>query len=305
MTATCKTPGCDRDPLSPKIVEVLGDRTDGLCAYCAAAKQREAEDAVPSTSARTSEQEEFSAVELEAHRREVEMFNTGRATDEEILAGNLAQPQATDEQLSLLRQLYQLHERISGQATLLEDRDRQIVEEALRIGRVKQSDIADSIGVHRTTVGRRVKKLLEQAPALHRFATTLVGEAKPQPGSHIATMFKAYAWYRKSRDSEPPEGVPSFQDYLKLNRMYQGGWRATRILHPPIGPRIDCRGEKIVITGSGDLHPMWHEAIRAGDAIRIYDPPRCHYCGKLLAKASTGRPRKFCDERCRSRYRRK
>lgn len=304
MKATCTRPACENEALSPEITSVLGDEAVGLCADCAA-EQLASSSVSSSPSTSDSEPQEHSLVELAAAQREVEAFNIGGKSDEEILAGELSRSEVTDDELSTLQRLYDLDRRISDRATILDDRDREILEEAFYIGRVKCSEIAESLGIHRTTVWRRIKRLLHAAPALHRFAATLLGKANSQPFKAVIRLTKSVAWHASEQEGSPPEDVMTLEETRLLNAMYRAGRDGRRIVRPPIGPRFRRQGDKVVITGSGPLPPLWRKAIREGSAVRVFDPPRCHTCGKFLPRATTGRPRKYCDERCRSRYRRK
>lgn len=225
-----------------------------------------------------------------------------RLRDGETAADDLAASAGPD--LDTIRQIRDLDERLdaAGFPPLLDATDRRIVDDALAVGRIRYATLAAALGVHRTTVWRRVRRLLATAPALHRRGATLLGEAVPQPWPVFKKMLKTYAW---TGVGKPPEGALEIDDFNKLAEMYRAGSAARQLLSPPYIVQLERRGGKVVITGPGPLEPSLREAVRAGEAERIYDPPRCHSCGKFISRRATGRPSKYCTERCRSRYRRR
>ena len=121
-------------------------------------------------------------------------------------------------------------------------------------------------------------------------------------------MVTAYA-HHSTTVTSPTDQVLSLDAFNRLRRMAQGGVDARRLLYPPIGPRLFRRGDKLLITGPGPLDPILREAVRDGKAERIFDPPRCHGCGRVIGKPARGRPRKWCSgtrgERCRKRVERR
>jgi hypothetical protein len=200
-----------------------------------------------------------------------------------------------DEDLATLRQLRVLDERTAGRV-LDDDRDRAIADEALKLGRIRVANIAAELGLHRSTVWRRVYGnggMLAMSEALHRRGATLLGEAKPQEWKVVMAMAKTLACAPGSLD---------LGQYNRLARMYTAGFEAHQLLFPPLGLKIRREGERVIITGPGPLPPELADAVRAGRAERIYSPPRCHSCGRFVGAAATGRPRRWCSDRCRKRY---
>lgn len=220
---------------------------------------------------------------------------------------------AAEPDLDTLGSLRRLDEQLeeAGDPAILDIPDRQIVDAALKAGRISYATLAAALGVHRSTVLRRVQRLLDRAPELHRRARKILGKADPQnwcittdDWRALTLMMKTYAW---GGVGDPPEGVLDLADYNKLAAMYRGGADARRLLYPPIDPSIEPnlerRGDKLIITGP--LPPDLADLVRAGKAVHISTGPlRCLRCGRLISRPATGRPPKYCSERCRSRYRR-
>jgi hypothetical protein len=204
------------------------------------------------------------------------------------------------EDFNTLSQLRFLDERIeaAGHHPLLDATDRKIIDCSLARGRIDCEAHAETLGVHRSTVWRRMKRLLADAPAIDRYGKTLLGEAEPQSWEFIAAMAKVLA------ERADTDGL-SVEDYNKLAAMSRAGHKAHRLLNPPI-LIVESRGDKLVITGPGPLLPIERDMVRTGKAERIFDgPPRCHTCRRFISRPPTGRPSKYCSERCRSRYRRR
>lgn len=112
-------------------------------------------------------------------------------------------------------------------------------------------------------------------------------------------MFKTHAWGGKG---EKPQGALDPDRFNTVARMHRS---TRRVLLPSVGLHMERQGDRMIITGPGRLDSTLREAVSSGRAERIFEPPRCHACGRYVARRSTGRPRKYCDGRCRSRYRRR
>jgi hypothetical protein len=195
--------------------------------------------------------------------------------------------------------------RVEGYGDLLEDLDRAIVEEAVRICGIQYSRVAAAVHRDRSTVWRRIKKLLVKAAGMRRYAEKLLGEASPQQWCVTMEMAKAYAHHSSASTISRRDVLLDIESYSCLARMYRGGYEAQLRLRPSTGPTVEYRGDRMTISGPGPLPPVLRAALQDGRAERIYDgPPRCHGCGRYVRKALTGRPRKFCSEACRSRFRR-
>ena len=223
----------------------------------------------------------------------------------ESAPGDVAEPAGEPADHRQLRELRELDERlrVEGHEALLDERERAIIDEALGQYDINYSRIGAALGLVPSTVWRSVKRLLKRAGYLQQYAKTLLGESWAGPGmdQEIWLLFKVLLTGGKK--------VLSRENHLRLNSWLQGGAAARRLLHPPPndGLTIEWRGgEKIFIRGRGPLPADLKEAVRAGKAERIFDgPPRCHACGRYLSRPSTGRPPRYCSERCRSRYRRR
>ena len=197
--------------------------------------------------------------------------------------------------------------RVEGHEPALDDLDAAILDEACALGGgtisiigidgtlANVSKIAAAVGVAKSTVSRRIRRLIDEAYALRRFATVLLEGAKPLTDPHEWESFKAIARARALGDD----------GYDQLASMFAAGARARQLLLSPTGLKVERRGGRVIITGPGPRPPILRKAVRAGKAERVYDPPRCHACGRFLRRSPT-KPRKFCPgERCRSRYRRR
>jgi hypothetical protein len=212
-----------------------------------------------------------------------------------------------DPTLKTLRKLRVFDERMekAGRSPLLDATDRQIIDSVLALGRIDGATPASTLGIHRSTVGRRIQRLLKRAGYLEAFAETLLGDFPiapntPEEAQKIWRIIKAVG----TRNIAPGKAL-SEEQFDLLNQMQHGRSAARELLYPPMGLKLERRGEKIIITGPGRLDPIFRESVRGGRAVRIFDPPRCHACGRYVSWPPTGRPPKFCSERCRSRYRRR
>ena len=237
--------------------------------------------------------------------------------------------------------------------------DRKIVETAILLGSLSPAKIARVAGCSRSTVSRRLKKILEDAPYLQRFARELADDGGPRPATQQSGISVTLDGIPLSRifgidlhdpraeqmlvallaalphEGDLPEDVTALSpDGLsQLRRVLQGtvdgarrqrplrkGEAGYRIFAPPDRDAED--GGLIIIAGP------WKDALRLrtpdfrtetlGDLIaagrhrvfRVFPgPSRCWACGRMLKRAKTGRPPKYCRpprrDRCRSRWRRR
>lgn len=239
-------------------------------------------------------------------RRDQERVSRLRA--EEIRADEIARPQGEAVEYRQLRELRQLDERLGERSQLLDDLDRAIIDKALSPMGLNYSRIGVAVGRHRSTVWRRVGRLLEQHGYLKTFAETMLGESQTPASTEwpvLEKMMTTLGWYMSDAAGSKPAEVLSIDDYNRLCRMFRGGTDARRSLRPD-GLKVERQRGKITITGPGPLPPVLKRAVQSGKAERIYPgQPRCHACGRFIAQAATGRRPKYCNERCRSRYRRR
>jgi hypothetical protein len=180
-----------------------------------------------------------------------------------------------------------------GHAPLLGAIDRGIIDTCLAAGCIDYTALAAALRVHRSTVWRRIKRLLANAATLDRYGKTLLGDAKPQPWPVVMAMARTLAG---------APGALDLDQYNKLAAIYRAGAAAHEILHPTIWA-AEPRGEKLIISGPGPLLPVLAEDVRSGEAERVFPGPlRCRSCGRLVTVARTGRPRRWCSDRCRKRH---
>lgn len=231
-----------------------------------------------------------------------------------LRAGESSADEATlpvaDSKLDGLFMLRVLDARVeaAGFAPLLDDKDRRILDSAMAIGRIACTALAVELEAHRSTVWRRVQRLFKAAPELHQRGTVLLGESASPP-LHTAEgmgrfwmMAKTYAW---GGVGPRPRGALDLDAYNRAAKVYDAAFEARRLLHPPIYT-VRRKGAKLHITGPGPLPPGLLEAVRSGQAeYTPPGPPCCRCCSRVLRPRTTGRLAKYCDERCRSRFRRR
>ena len=201
----------------------------------------------------------------------------------------------------------------------------QILENAPYLQRYARELAADG-GPRPATQQSGISVTLDGIPVSRIFGVDL---DEPRAGAMLEARLAALP-----HEGELPEDVtPLAPDELsRLSRMLQGTLDAARlrrlmegeatvliIATPPVRDVED--GGTIVIRGSVErLFRVTTPHLRTetiGDLIatgrhkvmRVFrGPPRCWACGRMLKRAKTGRPPKYCrpprQERCRSRWRR-
>lgn len=262
--------------------------------------------------------------ELASDRAERQAFERGGHSDAEVLAGGLSDRAAVDPDLDALRLLHDLDAKVSKRLKrpVLDTRDREIITEALGLGRVRRSRIAQALAIDVSTVHRRVKRLLLDAGVLQRYALTLLSEQDGLPWKATVALL-ADLRIRAIRNGveEEPRALPPgrLQELWRLsnaeakaNREQRASRRSADalVLRAPglrfiPRPHIVPGSPKATITGPGPLPPLLRELVRSGLAERVHDRPRCLACGRFLPEPATGRPPKWCGEPCRNKVRRR
>jgi hypothetical protein len=240
------------------------------------------------------------------HSREAKVarLRAGESSDDE------ATVPAVDTALDSLCKLRVLDERIeaAGNPPLLDTIDRRILDEGMRVGRIDCTALAAVLKLHRSTVWRRVQRMLASELRLSVRARILLGEGPPplmdtdQGKQLFWAMVKTYAW---GGIGPRPDGALALDSCNTAAAVCNAAFDARRLLNPPIYT-VERHGGRLIITGPGPLDRELVEAVRSGQAERIFPgPPRCRSCGRLIRLRATGRPPKYCRERCRNRYRRR
>jgi len=307
----CRTEGCERPPLTAEEVAALvaaGYRrasVAGRCAECAFAAEYPGEEQRGGSRAPASDEPTPDPATLAADRAEAEAFARGAELDPaEVLAGHLAAGPVAPDDLRELAVLLTVEER--GAEELIDDDDRRIVEAAVELGAVRPVAIAATVGYSRQTVHRRLKRLREAASAAA--AGEDLGHGQP-----ITTAFRWRLFLARFQLAAGilPEGfsVEQARDFL---RTYAGLAADRRRVLRKVAPslRIERRGDRLLVTGRGPLPPDLAAAVADGRAEwhnpdATEPPPRCPACGRFVRQPATGRPRRFCDQACRGRWRRR
>lgn len=234
----------------------------------------------------------------------VARLRAGESTDNE------ATVPAVDTAFDSLCRLRVLDERIeaAGHLPLLDTIDRRILDEGMRVGRIDCTSLGAALKLHRSTIWRRVRRLRASVLKLSVRAKILLGEGPPpvmktpKGWQHFLAMMKTHAW---AGIGPQPAGALSLDSYNRAAAVCEAAFEARLLLNPFIYT-VERRGGKLLITGPGPLHRELEEAVRSGQAERIFPgPPRCRSCGRFIGRRATGRPAKYCGERCRSRSRRR
>ena len=200
--------------------------------------------------------------------RRCDVAKVGRLRAQDIDANEAPLPDA-EEKLDTLRYLRELDERVrrTGLAddVALAPRDAAIIDEALSRGTANNyARIARGVGVHRSTVMRRVEKMLEAAPYLQRFWKELLGEALP---------------LNRSFDTSK---------YPQLRQLARARNAAMNILHPR--PVVE-RGNGQITIDFPSFAALWSYA-----EFGLPGPKRCPVCGRFVRARAT-----YCDPTCRKR----
>ena len=269
----CKFPECTKEALPEEVAKELGSQVRGLCGECAIPKAYPKGPNLTRRS-RRSKPGSGSLATPEDHLQAAAFRAGNDWSDEEVLAGSLSTLDSSDENLTTLRGLLEVDNRLLDVQKLgngleyppiLDSVEREIIDATCRLGGITGTNgqlanirkIGNEIGVAPSTVSRRIHQLLADAAPRYRYAASLLGEADPQNWSTIKSMATAYAWYTSNPTTRgrAPQGLLSLVDYNSLARLYQRGSQAQRLLSPASGLGFRRQGEKMVITGSGPLDP--------------------------------------------------
>ena len=143
-----------------------------------------------------------------------------------------------------------------------------IIDEALKLGsHDNRAKIAAAVGVHRSTVKRRIDQMLEEAPYLYRFWAHLLGETSKLP----------------------PASDAKTREQVRMMRRFTGASSAAAsVLHPL--PIVESRDRQTII-GFPSFAALWSFA-ESG----FPGPKRCPVCGRFVRARPT-----YCNRTCRVR----
>lgn len=193
-------------------------------------------------------------------------------------------------------------ERRSGGEWSLSPEDRVLVEMAFAAGKPRPAVFARQLGLSRQAVHRRYRRMRDAADYL-RFRRPAGVLPEPELDDEIAAIFAEAA-----EEGGGSKAVPVGEPPAPPTDLDPDGW-----------PRLK-RLARSISRAPGGMTPRDRQVVRALRPLREAlaatlkprpTPPsripqlRCHHCGRWLERSGTGRPRKWCNDTCRGRERRR
>lgn len=159
--------------------------------------------------------------------------------------------------------------------------DRAIIDKVLRLGRVEPTAVGRALGLHRSTVRRRLKRLGAGAQHLTIATRAILSGDDPAPGEFWPFRFDDRRGVVFGYD---PEEVAGIND----------------------GALEDLQAARERMANT----QFWEQLVEMDPDLlvaRPVPPSRCDHCGRFIsASAGRGRPRQWCrgrrGDRCRKRH---
>ena len=221
--------------------------------------------------------------------------------------------QPWDEAISALRRagrIDELDERIIGEICKRHGPER------------KLARIANDLGVHRTTISRRWRRIVAELPELERLGKSATRQGKPlredRRTAELVNSLNALGLARSMGIplSELPDsilapvrglldrrgGIDLLDGFLRLLRAERDGEWARALRPGAVRYQVTARpgsdtaygGTVEILDGDGPLPADIQEGIRRGVYRLVGAPLRCRTCGRFIRRSRTGRPPKFC-----------